>query len=136
MVRVAGYSGIGKSVLVHEMHKPITAKRGYFISGKFDQFKRNEPYFALIQAFQALIRQLLTGSQEQIELWKEKLLDALGPNGQVIIDVISEVELITGEQPAISLAIWRVAGRTSAAGRQRLASPMAAASSPVTIRLV
>jgi predicted ATPase/class 3 adenylate cyclase/tRNA A-37 threonylcarbamoyl transferase component Bud32 len=98
---VAGYSGIGKSALVQEIYKPITQKRGYFISGKFDQFQRNIPYSALIQAFTGLIRQLLTTTEVEINLWREKLLNALGVNAQVIIDVISEVELIIGKQPPV-----------------------------------
>lgn len=102
MLLVAGYSGIGKSSLVHEIHKPITYHRGYFIAGKFDQLKRNIPYAALIQAFQELIRQLLSESEALLQIWKEKLLDAFGSNGQVIIDVIPEVELIVGKQPPVA----------------------------------
>jgi predicted ATPase/signal transduction histidine kinase/DNA-binding NarL/FixJ family response regulator/tRNA A-37 threonylcarbamoyl transferase component Bud32 len=98
---VSGYSGIGKTSLVNEVHKPISRQRGYFISGKFDQFKRNIPYASLNQAFQELMRQLLTESDERIAIWKAKLLDALGSNGQVIIDVIPEVERIIGPQPAV-----------------------------------
>ena len=101
MMLVSGYSGIGKSSLVHEIHKPITRHRGYFICGKFDQFKRNIPYAPLIHAFQELIRQILTESQGQIEIWKTKLLQKLGVNGQVIIDIIPEIELIIGSQPAV-----------------------------------
>ncbi len=99
MMLISGYSGIGKSSLVNEIHKPIVEARGYFISGKFDQFKRNIPYASLIQAFQELMRQLLTESSDKIAVWKAKLLEALGSNGQVIIDVIPEVERIIGVQP-------------------------------------
>jgi predicted ATPase/signal transduction histidine kinase len=99
MMLVGGYSGIGKSSLVNEVHRPIVRQQGYFISGKFDQLKRNIPYASLIQAFQELMRQLLTESQARVEVWQEKLLQAFGPNGQVIIDVIPEVELIVGLQP-------------------------------------
>ncbi|MEG4068639.1 AAA family ATPase [Microcoleus sp. Pol11C2] len=102
MMLVSGYSGIGKTSIVNEVHKPIVAARGYFIAGKFDQFKRNIPYAALIQAFQELVRQLLTESSEQIAIWKENLLKALDNNGQVIIDVIPEVELIIGKQPEVT----------------------------------
>ncbi|MBD2043923.1 hybrid sensor histidine kinase/response regulator [Microcoleus sp. FACHB-672] len=102
MMLVSGYSGIGKTVLVNEVHKPIVRQRGYFIAGKFDQFKRNIPFASLIQAFQSLIQQLLTESEAQTHIWKEKLLSALASNGQVIIDVIPEVELITGKQPAVT----------------------------------
>ncbi|OUL24890.1 ATP-binding sensor histidine kinase [Nostoc sp. 106C] len=98
---ISGYSGIGKSSLVNEVHKPIVRQRGYFIDGKFDQFKRNIPYASVIQAFQSLVRQLLTENSEKLKTWKEKLLQALSSNGQVIIDVIPEVELIIGKQPDV-----------------------------------
>ncbi|AFZ24406.1 putative ATPase [Cylindrospermum stagnale PCC 7417] len=101
MMLVSGYSGIGKSCLVHEVHKPIVRQRGYFISGKFDQFKRNIPFASLIQAFQDLMRQMLTETDDQIAVWKSKLLEALGSNGQVIIDVIPELERIIDPQPAV-----------------------------------
>ncbi|NES05084.1 MAG: AAA family ATPase [Okeania sp. SIO2F4] len=98
LMMVAGYSGIGKSSLVQELYKPITARRGYFISGKFDQFQRNIPYSAIVSAFTGLIRQLLGETETGLQLWREKLLKALGSNGQVMIDVIPEVELIIGQQ--------------------------------------
>ncbi len=103
LMLVAGYSGIGKSAVVHEIHKPIAAQGGYFISGKCDQYKRNVPYESLIQAFKELVLQLLTESDSQIRAWKEKLLKSVGNNGQVIIDVIPEVELIIGPQPAVQV---------------------------------
>ncbi|MBD2439659.1 AAA family ATPase [Nostoc sp. FACHB-110] len=101
LVLVSGYSGVGKSSLVNEVHKPIVHRRGYFIRGKFDQFQRNIPYASLIQAFQSLIQQLLTETNTQVEIWKQKLLSALNNHGQVIIDVIPEVEGIIGKQPSI-----------------------------------
>ena len=101
MVLLSGYSGIGKSALVQEIYKPITQKQGYFISGKFDQLQRGIPYRPFIQAFQELIRQLLTESEAQIAIWREKLEAVFGINGQIIIDVIPEVELIVGEQPTV-----------------------------------
>ncbi len=102
MMLIAGYSGIGKSSLVHEIHKPVTRQRGFFISGKFDQFQRDIPFFAIIQAFRELIRRLLSGSDIDIMDWREKLIEALGNNGQVIVDVIPEIEFIIGRQPSIS----------------------------------
>ena len=101
MMLVAGYSGIGKSALVQEIYKPITEKRGYFISGKFDQLQRNIPYSAVVHAFGGLMRQLLSESEAQLRQWQEKILAALGTNAQVIIDVIPEVELIIGKQPPV-----------------------------------
>jgi predicted ATPase/signal transduction histidine kinase/CheY-like chemotaxis protein len=101
LMLVSGYSGIGKSSLINEIHKPIVSQQGYFISGKFDQLKRNIPYAALIQAFQDLIQQLLTESTDKIAIWQTKLLEAFGSSGQVIIDVIPEVEQIIGSQPDV-----------------------------------
>jgi histidine kinase len=101
MLLVSGYSGIGKTAVVQEIYKPITQHRGYFISGKFDQLQRNIPYRPFIQAFQELIRQLLTESEIQIAIWREKLDAAFGINGQIIIDMIPGVELIVGKQPAV-----------------------------------
>ncbi len=101
MMLVAGYSGIGKSSLVAEIHKPNTRLRGYFTEGKFDQFQRSVPYSAVVSAFKGLVRQLLTESEAQLEKWRRKLLDAVGANGQVIVDVIPEVELIVGKQPPV-----------------------------------
>ncbi len=101
IVLVSGYSGIGKTAIVNEVHKPIVRQRGYFINGKFDQFKRNIPYAALIQAFQSLIGQLLTESSEKLQAWREKLAAALSANGAVIVDVIPEIELIIGKQPEV-----------------------------------
>ncbi|MCC3447850.1 MAG: AAA family ATPase [Microcoleus sp. PH2017_39_LGB_O_B] len=102
MMLVAGYSGMGKSSLVQEIYKPITEKRGYFISGKFDQFQRDIPYSGIISAFSGLARQLLTESSAKLDEWRTKLLIALGANGQVIIEVIPEIELIIGKQPQVA----------------------------------
>ncbi|MEH2172290.1 AAA family ATPase [Nostoc sp.] len=96
---VSGYAGIGKSALVQEIYKPITQKRGYFISGKFDQFQQNIPYSAIADALQKLVQQLLSEPDKQVQQWRSRLLVALGNNGQIIIDVIPEVELIIGKQP-------------------------------------
>ena len=101
MMLVAGFSGIGKTALVNEVHKPIVRQRGYFIKGKFDQFKRDIPFSALVQAFQTLMRQLLTESTDQVHTWKSKILAALGENAQVIIDMIPELEQIMGKQPPV-----------------------------------
>ncbi|MEH2056584.1 MAG: AAA family ATPase [Nostoc sp.] len=99
MMLVAGFSGIGKTAVVNEVHKPIVRRRGYFIKGKYDQFQRNIPLGAFVQAFRDLMGQLLTESDVQIQQWKNKILDAVGENGQVIIEVIPELSRIIGEQP-------------------------------------
>jgi len=96
---ITGYSGIGKSSLINEIHKPIAKQKGFFASGKYDQYRRNIPYSGLIQTFQSLILQILTESNARIAAWREDLLAALGNNGQVIINVIPELQHIIGEQP-------------------------------------
>ncbi|MEH2407866.1 ATP-binding sensor histidine kinase [Nostoc sp.] len=105
MMLVAGFSGIGKTAVVNEVHKPIVRQRGYFIKGKYDQFGRNIPFSAFVQAFRDLMGQLLTLSDTEIQQWKSKILSAVGENGQVIIEVIPELSRIIGIQPpAIELS--------------------------------
>ena len=99
MMLVAGFSGIGKTVVVNEVHKPIVRQRGYFIKGKFDQFNRNIPFSAFVQAFRDLMGQLLSKSDEHLQNWQTQILQALGDNAQVIIEVIPELEKIIGQQP-------------------------------------
>ena len=101
IVLVSGATGIGKTALVHEIYSPITKKRGFFISGKYDELQKNIPYSAIIQGFRFFVRQLLTESDLQIAYWRHKLEEALGCNGQVIVDVIPEVEIIMGPQPVL-----------------------------------
>ncbi len=101
MMLVRGYAGIGKSTLVKEIYKSITEKRGYFISGKFDQFQRNTPYSGLVEAFKGLVRQLLTETEEELNQWRAKISEAVGVNGRVIIDLIPELELVIGPQPEV-----------------------------------
>jgi predicted ATPase/serine phosphatase RsbU (regulator of sigma subunit) len=95
---IAGFSGIGKTAVVNEVHKPIVRQRGYFIKGKYDQFNRDIPFSAWVQAFQNLMRQLLTESKISVQIWQDTILEALGEDGQVIIDVIPELERIIGKQ--------------------------------------
>ncbi|MEG4076060.1 AAA family ATPase [Microcoleus sp. Pol14C2] len=99
LMLVAGFSGIGKTAVVNEVHKPIVRQRGYFIKGKFDQFNRNIPFSAFVQAFRDFMAQLLSESDAKIQEWKTKILEALADSGQVIIEVIPELERIIGTQP-------------------------------------
>ncbi|MEG5039457.1 MULTISPECIES: AAA family ATPase [unclassified Microcoleus] len=95
---VAGFSGIGKTAIVNEVHKPIVRQRGYFIKGKCDQFNRNIPFSAFVQAFRELMGQLLSESEAQLAAWKTQILAALGDSAQVIIEVIPELEQIISQQ--------------------------------------
>jgi len=101
LMLVSGSPGIGKSSLIKELQKPIVEKRGYFIRGKYEQFNRDKPYSAIIQAYQGLIKQLLSESNEQIQTWKNNLLSTLGENARIITDIIPDLELIIGAQPTL-----------------------------------
>jgi predicted ATPase/signal transduction histidine kinase len=101
MVLVSGYSGIGKSAVVNELHKPLVPPRGLFASGKFDQYKRDIPYATLAQAFQGLIRPLLTKNEQELKKWRDALREALEPNGLLMIDLVPELKHIIGEQPPV-----------------------------------
>ena len=101
LVLVSGYSGIGKSAVVNELHKPLVPPRGLFASGKFDQYKRDIPYATLAQAFQSLIRPLLSKSEDELRKWRKALRDALDPNGLLIVELVPELKHIIGEQPPV-----------------------------------
>lgn len=101
LCEVKGYSGIGKSSLIKEIHKPLLKNQGYFVLGKFDQFQRDIPYYGFKQAFEELIKQILTKPEEEISFWKKSLLEALGVNGKVITSLIPELELVIGTPPPL-----------------------------------
>ena len=101
LVLVAGYSGVGKSSVVNELHKALVPPRGLFASGKFDQFKRDIPYATLAQAFERLLQPLLAKSEAELELWRQRLQAALEPNGGLIAELVPNLELIIGPQPPV-----------------------------------
>src|SRR6516164_7297233 len=101
LVLISGYSGIGKSSVVDELHKVLVQPRGLFASGKFDQYKRDIPYATLVEAFQSLVRPLLSKSDTELASWRHALLEALGPNGRLMIDLIPELKPIIGDQPPV-----------------------------------
>lgn len=101
-VFISGLSGIGKTRLIQELQKPLVRHRGYFTSGKFDQYQKNIPYSSLIQALRNLMRTFLTESDAQVSQWKSKILDAVEANGRVVTDVVPELEFIIGSQPEVA----------------------------------
>jgi predicted ATPase/signal transduction histidine kinase len=101
LVLVSGFSGIGKSSVVNELHKVIVLPRGIFISGKFDQRSRNTPYSTVAEAFQGLIRQILNGKPAEIARWRDAVLEAVGANGRLLTDLIPELVRMIGPQPDV-----------------------------------
>jgi PAS domain S-box-containing protein len=101
LVLVSGYAGVGKSSVVNELYKSLIPPRGLFASGKFDQYRRDIPYATLAQAFASLIRRLLGKSEADLAPWRDALREALGLNGRLIADLVPELTLIIGDQPAV-----------------------------------
>ncbi|WNG38533.1 AAA family ATPase [Archangium violaceum] len=101
-VLVRGYSGIGKSSVVQELHKPVLQRRGFFLQGKFDPFQRDVPYQTLVQALRGLIQHLLAGSDEEVAAWRQRLQEALDGQGQVLLSMVPQLELVLGKQPAVA----------------------------------
>ncbi|SET45387.1 trifunctional serine/threonine-protein kinase/ATP-binding protein/sensor histidine kinase [Stigmatella erecta] len=101
LVLVRGYSGIGKSAVVHELHKPVVRQRGLFLHGKFDQFQRDIPYAPLAQAIRGLTQQQLSSTDAELARWREHLLKAWEGEGQVLVDVVPQLELVAGKQPPV-----------------------------------
>jgi predicted ATPase/signal transduction histidine kinase/tRNA A-37 threonylcarbamoyl transferase component Bud32 len=101
LLLVGGYSGMGKSSLVNELHKPVVGRHGFFLSGKFDALQRDVPYATLARALGGLVRQLLAGSEEELARWRERLLEALEGQGQLLVELIPLLERIVGGQPAL-----------------------------------
>src|SRR6202044_1068411 len=102
LVLISGYSGIGKSAVVNELHKSLVPPHGLFASGKFDQYKRDIPYATVAQAFQSLLRPLMSKPEAQLSKWRDDLLLALSPNGSLLIDLVPELKLIIGEQSPVA----------------------------------
>jgi PAS domain S-box-containing protein len=102
LMLLSGYSGVGKSAIVNELHKSLVARRGLFASGKLDQYQRDIPYSTLTQAFQSVIRSLLTQEETALSRWRARLLDALGPNGALMVNLVPDLELIIGGQSPVA----------------------------------
>src|SRR5499433_471418 len=101
LVLVSGSAGIGKSSVVHELHKVLVPPRGLFASGKFDQYKRDIPYATLAQALQSLIQHLLGQSEAELDRWRAALRAALEPNGRLMTDLVPALTLLIGDQPPV-----------------------------------
>ncbi len=102
LLLVSGAVGVGKSALVSEFGRTALSTPTFFLSSSFDAQERNQPYSALIHAFESLVGQLLVESEAKLAGWRERLLSALGPNISVMIDLVPQIARITGPQPAVA----------------------------------
>ncbi|QCP50862.1 GAF domain-containing protein [Trinickia violacea] len=135
LVLVSGYSGIGKSSVVNELHKVLVPPRGLFASGKFDQYKRDIPYSTLVQAFQSLVRPLLGKPDTELASWRDALLEALEPNARLMTDLIPELKLIVGEPPPVPALEPKLAQRRFMLVFRRFISVFARAEHPLALFL-
>ncbi|MBP0624035.1 trifunctional serine/threonine-protein kinase/ATP-binding protein/sensor histidine kinase [Cupriavidus consociatus] len=135
LVLVSGYSGIGKSSVVNELHKVLVPPRGLFASGKFDQYKRDIPYSTLVQAFQGLVRPLLGKRDTELASWRAALLEALEPNARLMTDLIPELKLIIGEPPPVPILEPQQAQRRFLLVFRRFISVFARAEHPLALFL-
>ena len=99
---VHGYSGVGKSALVNEIDRPLVRERGFLVQGKFEQLQHGDAYAALATAFRGLVQQVLSQPEERLKQWRGRLLEALAPNARLVVDLVPELELIIGDQPAVA----------------------------------
>ncbi|MGK4004513.1 AAA family ATPase [Sorangium sp. So ce1036] len=101
LLLVSGYAGVGKSALIQEIHQLIARDGGDFIAGKFDQLDRGTPYAPIAHAFRELVRKRLAEPREALAGWKRRLQLALGANGQLLVDLVPELEFLVGPQPSV-----------------------------------
>ncbi|AXF01728.1 trifunctional serine/threonine-protein kinase/ATP-binding protein/sensor histidine kinase [Paraburkholderia hospita] len=135
LVLVSGYSGIGKSAVVNELHRVLVPSRGLFAAGKFDQYKRDIPYSTLAQAFQELVRLLLGKSDIELSSWRDAFLEALAPNARLMVDLVPELKLIIGEHPPVPVLAPQDAQRRFQLVFQRFIGVFARAEHPLALFL-
>ncbi|WP_426419686.1 ATP-binding sensor histidine kinase [Bradyrhizobium genosp. A] len=135
LVVVAGQGGVGKSVLVAELHRALVPSRGLFASGKFDQLKRDIPYASVAQALQGLIRSLLGKSEDDLAPWRATLMGALGSNGALMATLVPELEILIGPQPPTPELPPRDAQRRFQLALRRLLAALARPEHPLVLFL-
>ncbi|MBK8402448.1 MAG: EAL domain-containing protein [Propionivibrio sp.] len=135
LILVSGYSGIGKSSLVNELHKEMILPRSLFGSGKFDQLRRGTPYATLAQAFQGLVRKILICDKSEVARWAQAIQDAVGPNGQLVQRLIPDLEFLIGAQAPVPELSSNEARNRFHAVFQRFISVFATADHPLVLFL-
>ncbi|MEV0131104.1 AAA family ATPase [Dactylosporangium sp. NPDC050688] len=89
-VLIGGAPGVGKTVLVDELRPVVTGRDGWFVAGKFDQCRRDLEYDAMYQAFRAVGRLLLAGSEDELAGVRRRILAVAGANAGLLTAVVPE----------------------------------------------
>ncbi|HND40044.1 MAG TPA: AAA family ATPase, partial [Accumulibacter sp.] len=135
LLLIAGHSGVGKSSLVHEMFLPISERRGFFLEGKFEQYRRDIPFLAWRQALDGFVRFLLRCPENELAVWRQALQQALAGNGRVMTELLPNLELIIGPQPPVTELKGQEALNRFAYVAQQFVSALAHAQHPLVIFL-
>jgi predicted ATPase/signal transduction histidine kinase len=102
IVLVAGAPGIGKTALVRQVHRAVALRRGIFLEGKFDQLRLGTPCQPIGEALGQFVHRVLGGDDADLERWRDRCRQALGPNGRVLCELAPDLELLVGPQAEVS----------------------------------
>ena len=102
VVLVGGTSGVGKTALALALQPDVAHAGGRYLTGKFDQLRQTLPYAAIVQAFRPQVLRLLAGTDAELAAWRDRLIIAAAGHGQLLVDMLPEVELLIGPQPAVA----------------------------------
>ncbi|EGU32904.1 protein kinase [Vibrio sp. N418] len=130
---VSGHSGIGKTSLIRELYRPLSAQGGYITSGKYDQVLRHQPYSAILQALSGFIKQVMAEDGETVQFWRQKILSGIGANAQVVIDALPELAWLIGEQPSPQELSMEAASIRFNTAFQNLLTSLGAAGKPIVL---
>jgi signal transduction histidine kinase len=98
-VLVSGAPGVGKTALVDQLRPVVTGRDGWFVAGKFDQYRRDLEFDATSQAFRGLGRLLLAEPEDELAQVRERILGAVGANAGLLTAVLPEFAALLAVPP-------------------------------------
>ena len=98
-VLVSGAPGVGKTALIDELRPVVTRAGGWFVAGKFDQYRRDLESSGVYRAFRTLARLLLAEPEDELVEARERMRAALGANAGLMAAVIPEYGALLAVPP-------------------------------------